>query len=619
MAKGTFTPEWQRAIVVLSAATVAVIIVTALYWARSIFIPVALAIFLAFVLAPVVSWFQRRGLGRTPAVILTVGLAVVLTAGTATVMAQQISGLLTEMAKPERAAAMKGKLIEIRTKLAGGESHVGQMFDDLADVLFPKRTQKEPMPVVIQSDAPPWMNQLEQYISPATEGLGQAAFAFILTVYMLLRREDLRNRMIRLLGHGQVTTTTKGIDDASKRISKYLLAQLMLNTAFGLVIVLGLLVIGVKYALLWGFLATVMRYIPYIGTWIGLIPPTLFAFALSDGPNWWLTPTLTLALFLGLEALCNNIFEPWLYGASMGLSEVAQLVAAGFWAFLWGPIGLILSGPLTVCLLVLGKYVSRFRFLEVLLGDEPALEPRVAFYQRLAARDQDEAADVALAAAKDSTPEAVYDAVVIPGLCLAKRDHATGELSEDSFRFALRAAREVAEEVAGVNAEEPAAAGDAADRVPVLLYPARDEADHVAVELLGRLLEPGRWEVRVLAVDTLVSELLAAIADVKPAAVVIGALPPGGLAHARYVVARVKARFPDLKVVVGRWGRGDDLSDEGAGPAGIAGADWVDDTVAETHKRLTEYHSVFAATPADSAPVDATGKTRTVGTAGASV
>src|SRR5262249_20839297 len=205
----------------------------------------------------------------------------------------------------------------------------------------------------------------------------------------------------------------------------------------------------VPYCILWGFIATLMRYVPYIGTWVGLIPPVLYSVAIA--PEWgggWGQPLAVLALFLGLEAICNNIVEPLVYGKSMGLSEVAQLVAAAFWMFLWGPIGLILSGPLTVCLLVLGRHVRQFEFFVVLLGDKPALEPQVAFYQRLAARDQDEAAEVAVEVAKETSPDQAFDTVVVPALCLARRDRDDGKLEPADLQFVVTAAREVAEEVA---------------------------------------------------------------------------------------------------------------------------------------------------------------------------
>jgi predicted PurR-regulated permease PerM len=610
MARGGYEPDWQRALIALSATVVGLAVIGVLYWARSIFIPLALAVFLAFVLSPAVAWVQRRGLGRTPAVLVVVAFAILLVGGIGAGVAQQMAALSNTL--PDRRDQILQKITTLKQWIAGnGESRLGDLVTDVLDVVNPKEKPtagQAPTPVVVESGTSPLMSRLEAAATPAIEVLGTAAFAFILTVYVLLRKEDLRNRMIRLLGHGKVTTTTKAVDDASKRISRFLLTQLVLNGAFGVVIAVGLLLIGLKYALLWAFVAFLMRYVPYVGTWIGLLPPTLYALAVSEGPHWYWQPVLVLALFGGLELICNNIFEPMLYGPSMGLSEVAQLLAAAVWAFLWGPIGLILSGPLTVCLLVLGKYVTRFKYLEVLLGDEPALEPRVAFYQRLAAHDHDEAATIALGELEKegATPEAVFDRVIVPALCLARRDHEDGDLSADDLRFVLRTAREVGEEVAAarrvvVDARESVAEED---RVRLLLCPARDEVDHVGVDLLSHLLEPERWEIEVAADEILASELLIRVEEFRPAAVVIGAAPPGGLAHTRYLVARIRSRFPDLRVVVGRWGRSEEFADPEQ--AAFPGADWVDDTLGETHKKLTEHHPVFAA-----------GKTAVVGTTGA--
>jgi predicted PurR-regulated permease PerM len=593
MAKGGYLPEWQRAVTAMSATVVAVAVVCVLYFARSILIPVALAVLMTFVLSPAVTWLHRRGLGRTPAVVVVGGAAVLLAAGVGAVVVQQLGGLSESL--PARKDAIIAKLNAAKTWVGGdGDSRFGQMIDEVTDVISPKpkpSADQPPTPVVVESPESSVWSRVLTVASPTLEVLGTVAFAFVLTVFMLLKKEDLRNRMIRLIGSGQVTHTTKAVDDASTRISRYLLTQLVLNTVFGVVIVVGLLILGVKYALLWGFLATLMRYVPYIGTWVGLVPPTLYSLAVSDG---WAQPLCVLALFGGLEILCNNVFEPLLYGPSMGVSEVAQLIAAGFWAFLWGPVGLILSGPLTVVLLVLGKYVSRLEFLAVLMSDEPALEPRVAFYQRLAARDQDEASAVALREAERTSPEAVFDTVIVPALCLAKRDHAAGDLSDADLAFAVRAVREVADEVAEARpAEKDEGANGPVTRVPVLLCPARDEVDRAAVELLAELLDPTRWEVHVAAVDALASELLATIAEVKPVAVVVGAVPPGGLSHGRYVVARIRRTFPGVKVLVGRWGRGDEFPDDATQPK-ITGADWVDDTLSETHRRLAHWHPVFA-------------------------
>lgn len=579
--------DWQRSLVTLAATVLTVVIIAVLYWARSIFIPVALAIFLAFVLYPPVAFLHRRGLGRTPAVVVMVGAVVLVAVGIGIGVTHQIVMLADTL--PDRKDAIKAKVATAKTWIVGdGNSRFGQLIDDVSAVIAP-RPQNQPT-VVVEPASPGLTTQMDTYISPAAEFLGQAAFTFILTVFMLIRREDLRNRMIRLLGDGKVTTTTKAVDDASQRISRYLLMQLMINTCFGLVISFGLFVLGVSYALLWGFIATLMRYVPYIGTWIGLIPPVLFSFATA--PAWgggWGQPIAVLALFIGLEVLCNNIFEPWLYGSSMGLSEVAQLVAAGFWAFLWGPIGLILSGPLTACLLVLGKHVRRFEFLDVLLGDTPALEPRVAFYQRLAARDQDEASDVALEAAKADGPDSALESVIVPALCLARRDLDDGDLDPADFRYVIRAAREVAEEMGELRGETVVAAEG--ERARVLVVPARDEAEHVAAEVFAGMLDQSRWEARVAGDETLASELVTMVGEFRPAVVVLVALPPGGLSHCRYLVGRLRAKCPEVRVVVGRWGSSEPETAESV--LGVKGAEGLDRSVSETRKRLNELHPVL--------------------------
>lgn len=584
--------DWQRALVALSATVVGGAVVAVLYLGRAIFIPVALAIFLAFVLTPVVTRLHRRGLGRTTAVIVTVSVVLLGSVGIGAVLVQQVAQLANTL--PDRRETIKHKIATAKQWIVGdgGESRFGQLIDDVSHIISPKPAEK-PQEVVLRDS--PWTAQADAYLSPAAEFIGQAAFTFILTVFILMKREDLRNRVIRLLGSGKVTTTTKAVDDASQRISKYLFSQLLVNSAYGAVITLGLLLLGVPYSVLWGFIATLMRYVPYIGTWIGLIPPTLFSFATA--PEWgngWGQPLAVLALFLSLEAFCNNVVEPKVYGQSMGLSEVAQLVSAAFWALLWGPIGLILSGPLTVCLLVLGRHVRRFEFLAVMLGDEPALDPKVAFYQRLAARDQDEAADVATEVAKESGPEAAFDEVIVPALCLARRDRDEGDLDPADLGFIVRAAHEIAEEVAGLH-EGPVAAPDE-ERTRVLICPARDEAEHVTAELLALTLDPSRWEVKIAGDETLASELIEMIAEFRPGVVVIATLPPGGLSHARYLVTRVRRRFPNVKLLVGRWGCEENGADE---RASVPSTDGVDRTLADTRKRLTELRPLLAAENAD--------------------
>jgi predicted PurR-regulated permease PerM len=457
-----------------------------------------------------------------------------------------------------------------------------------------------PTAVTLQPESPIWLARLPAFLSSLLESLGSLALALVLVVFMLLRREDLRNRLIRLVSNGQITVMTKALDDASRRISRFLLMQLIVNVTVGLAVGLGLLAIGVRYALLWGFLTAVFRYVPYVGVWIAALPPLILSLAMFEG---WVQPLLLLGLFLAIELTASNVVEPRLYGQTIGVSEVALLVAAALWAFLWGPIGLILSSPLTVCLVVLGKYVPQLKFLDVLLGDEPPLDPHVTFYQRLLARDQDEATQLILTQAKASSPEQVYDDFLVPALNYAKRDRERDDLTESDEQSVLQATREILEDLGErrdvvtqaeevVHAEER---GNASAPIPlrVLACPARDQADRLALEMLRQLLDPAKWAVEIAAVETMTADLVAQVAEQPPALVCIGALPPGGLAHTRYLCKKLRARFPNVKIVVGRWGLTGNV-EANREQLRDAGADLTATTILETRSQLTSLLSILA-------------------------
>jgi predicted PurR-regulated permease PerM/methanogenic corrinoid protein MtbC1 len=582
--------DWQRSLVILAATALTAALVAILYWTRSLLIPIAMAVFLTFVLSPLVTWLQHRGLGRTISVLLVMCVVLLGFVGVGGAIGHQVIKIAETL--PDRKEAIKEKLVSAKEWLSGNSGNrFGPLVDDLEEVIFPKR---EPQQVLVVEPATPSLTaQIQPYVSPSIEILGQSALTLILTVYMLIRREDLRNRMIRLLGDGRVTTTTKAVDEASRRISRYLLMQALINVTFGLMISLGLLLLGVQYVLLWGFIAAMMRYVPYIGTWIGLLPPVLFSFATA--PTWgggWGQPLTVLVLYVGLELVCANAVEPWLYGSSMGLSEVAQLVATAFWAYLWGPIGLILAGPLTTCLLVLGKYVRGAEFLEVILGDQPALEPRMAFYQRLTAHDQDEASEIAQSAAKASSLDDVLETVVIPALSLLRRDRDKGELDQTAFRYIIHAAREVVAELEEMRGPLPVEHQD--ERVRLLVCPARDEAEDVAAEILAATVESAKWEVRVAGNQMLASELVDMIEEFRPAVIALIALPPGGMSHCRYLVNRIRTKTDNVRIIVGRWSNNEEISPTESSD-GWKRVDGVDRNLSSTHKRLSDLYPVLLA------------------------
>src|SRR5262245_27185600 len=336
---------WQQAVFGFASLGVVLLLAGVLYWARAVFLPLAMASFLAYVLSPVVRYLKRAGLPRGPAVILTFAAAVCLSVATGWVLAQQITSLTLTL--PDHNERIVRRINSVKSLLATGEtSRLGHFFDEISSTVGSGRqpgASSGPTPVVIEPQTPAWASWMDRFVTPAAEFGVQAAFAAVLVVFILFRKEDLRDRLIRLIGDGRVAATTKALTDASERVSRYLLKQFILNAVFGVVVLVGLALIGIPYAPLWGFLAAVMRYVPYLGTWVGVIPPFLYAVATTD--SWW-QPISVLAVVLGLEVICNNFIEPVVYGASLGVSEVAQLVAAGFWSFLWGPIGLILSGPM---------------------------------------------------------------------------------------------------------------------------------------------------------------------------------------------------------------------------------------------------------------------------------
>lgn len=592
MAHELAPPGWQqnKALNALAGVAVVFFIAAALYWARVIFIPIALAIYFAFILTPPLVYLQRRGVPRVPAVMLVLAAALIAFAAVGLVVGRQMVELSRTL--PDHREKIERKVETIKTWVSANESNrFARLVNDVYDT-FAENRKPEPgktTTVVVESQ-PSWLARAQGVLTPAAEALGQAALTFVLLVFMLSRREDLRNRMIRLIGQGRLTTATKAVDETSRRVSRFLLVQFLINSTFGSLITVGLLIMQVPYAPLWGFIGFLMRYVPYVGSWIAVIPPTLFAFAVSDT---WAPPILVFVLFIGLELVTGNVAEPLLFGHSLGLSEVAQLVAAAFWAFLWGPVGLILSGPLTVCVLILGKYVPQWRFLSVLLGDEPVLSPRVAFFQRLAARDQDEAVEIVEKELSKRPAEEVLDDVLVPVLAIARRDASEGRLSDDDTRFMTNAVREAADDLIEV---KPGEAPSGETPVRVVIIPAKDAIDHTAAELFGRLLDPAHWEVEVAPANTLASEVLERVKKTDPAVVVIVALPPGGLTRARYLCKRLRAQAAGLKIVIGRWAASEDDS---AGWAHLktCGAEELAGSLAATRTFLQGWRAVLAAGP----------------------
>ena len=623
------TQQWQRSIVVMCRLWIAIAIIGAMYWAQAVFIPLALAMLFTLVLTPCVTALHRLGISRVPAVILVVALASSVLFGLGWVMTRQFVNLAVEL--PAYSESIKNKVRGIKEWAGGGSSgKVGKLITEVAGELgmadqplppgAPAAAGTEgaatskpsgkvamepsgdsnavidalaPAPqrprILVQQVSNSWLAQLSSAMGTVGDSLATFALAIVLTIFMLLSREDLRDRLIRLIGNGRLTATTRALDDAVQRISRFLLMQVVVNGSYGIALAAGLLVLGVEYALLWGLLAALLRYIPYLGAWIAATPPILLSLVMSEG---FMQPMFVIGWIVLIELVSNNVIEPLLYGRSMGVSTVALLASAAFWAFLWGPVGLVLSSPLTVCLVVLGKYVPQLEFIDILLGDEPALKPFQTLYQRLLARDADEAHEVALAQAQHLPPAELYDSLLVPAVSLFKHDLERGELDEQDEQYILTQLREIIDEL-GERTPAPTEPLDGVEPVRLLACPAHGEIDELALAMLRQQLDPRRWDLRVVGTEVLTGEVIDSVASQRVPLVCIASLAPGGLAQIRYLSKRLRGCHDDLKIVVGRWGaKADGPSIDGL--LRQAGADDVEHTVQDTLQRLNAQWSLVA-------------------------
>jgi predicted PurR-regulated permease PerM len=590
-----------------------VLVTACLYWAKAVLIPVALAILLTFLLNPVVSVVQRtRVLSRTPAVLLVVALVFSLVGGIGWTVTRQLTTLAYEL--PRYQENLKQKISDFRALGKGGViERLQTTIEEIAGELRkgtppPPEIQptgepskelhdepEKPVPVVVQGPSVFW--QLPLLLEPlATGGL-----VIVLVIFMLIQYADLRGRLVRLAGYGRLTIATKALDEAGQRISRYLLMQSVINGSFGFAVGLGLFLIGVPYALLWGFLAAVLRFIPYVGPVVSAILPSALSLAVFPG---WVQPFLVIGLILILELASNMVMEPLLYGQSAGVSEVALLVAVAFWTWLWGPVGLLLATPMTVCLGVLGKYIPQMEFIGVLLSDEVVMESSTNYYQRLVAKDQDEAAAVVDEYVKTHALEETYDEVLIPALNAAKRDYELGTLTEEDKKFIIQATRGIVEDL-GIRQQQPSASilptADSATQLStsttstrILGCPAHDEADELALLMFQQLLNPSRYRFEIISAEMLTAEVLSVVEQEHIGLICISALPPGPLAPTRYLCKRLRARFPECKILVGRWG----LSEDWDKPQTLlreAGADEVGMTLAETHRQVMQWSQLVSA------------------------
>ncbi len=552
----------------------AIAILVCLYFGREVFIPFALAVLISFLLSQPVSWLERLRLGRIASVFLVLTITYAAAGALIWAGAEQFSGILEKL--PEYQANIHRKIEKIRnpvasSKLSKAISSLKAMTSELSPntATYTKRKdleagglphQKlkpgttEPVPVEIvkpQENSGP-LGVLNT--SLVAHFLAALLAIAVLTLFMLLRRNDLRDRVFRLFGRGRINVVTTAMDDAEQRVSRYLLTQCVMNSAFGLFLGFGLFFLGVPYSLFWGVLGAILRFIPYVGTLVAGLCPFVVAFAVSSG---WKQPLITLALWGGVELVISSILEPWLYASRAGISSLAILLSAAFWTVLWGPIGLVLATPLTVCLVVLGRHVPQLEFLYILFGDEAVLPPEASFYQRMLTSNEDEAREILDDYLKEKPLVELYDSVLIPALSLIEHDRHNGTLDEDRQKFIFRATREIIEDLPE---ELPADGSNETPRsnISILCVPARDEADELVGLMLAQVLEWSGYAAQVVPAG-FVKDMLATVAREKPDVVFISALPPSTVSHARSICRRVRQKLPQTKPVVGLWGTRDEI------------------------------------------------------------
>jgi predicted PurR-regulated permease PerM len=540
------------------------VVIAGLYFAREVLIPFALALLLAFVLTPPVNRLRRWHFGPVPSVVSVVVLAIAILAVIGGLVTVQLTDLARQLPRYEQNIHRKLDSIRVSssstvTRLSRAIREIRQEWSGPAAPARASPDEQTPVPVEIQGGAFSLLDIVRNILGSLIHLLLLAAVVVVLVIFFLLEREDLRDRLIRLVGVGELNLTTRALDEAAGRVSRYLLAQLGLNTAYGLCAGIGLHFLHVPNPALWGVLAALFRYVPYLGIWIAATMPAAVALAVSPG---WLGPLAIFALYFGLDLLMYNFAEPFVYGSSTGLTPVSILVAAVFWTWLWGPLGLLLSTPLTVCLVVVGHHVPRLEYLRILLSDEPALSPDKRLYQRLLAGNEVEALRVAEEFLKDKPLEELYQQVILPALILAQRDRRRAKLGERRHRLVLESARALVAELAeradartarGSESGKPPEPDAAPARRPpdpgVLCLPADGGPDEIGALMLSSLLQQQGLSARTVSPAGLESRPIDELRQDETELCCVSVVPPGGDRDARRLCKTLRAGYPHLKIV----------------------------------------------------------------------
>lgn len=573
-------PRSRRSLLTEEPLILLVLVLAIAYFAREILIPLAIALTLNFLLAPAVIKLQRLRINRMIAVVLVAVMAFSIVGGVGWIVARQVIAVVNDL--PNYRNNIHDKLSALHAPTTGplgtAVSSVREIGAEISGETQPAappvpkqlRTRREreearlaaeqqPVPVRVIRPLQSSSQYLSQYAWPVLKPLGAMVLVVIFTLYMLLKREDLRNRLLLLAGIGQLNLMTQALNEAAGRISRYLIMNVLVNAGYGVIFGVGLYLLHVPNATLWGALMGILRMVPYAGTMIAGLAPVAFTLAVFNG--WW-HPLWVLLLFAGLELVIANFIEPHIYGKRTGISPFALVIMAVVWTLLWGWPGLIVSTPLTVCLIVMGRHIPQMRFLDILLGDDAELSPEAHFYERLLAMDQPEARQIAERFLEERDLVELYDEVMMPALILSEQDRYKGVLDEVHARWLYQSSIELVAELSDYkspNIKRPCEDQPTPDRIqPVVCIPADDHADEIAGTMFAQLLEQCGHKTLLLGAAALSPEIMARLAEDPGTIVCISAVPPFAFAQARRLAQTLREHLPENPLLVGLWGAGDD-------------------------------------------------------------
>jgi predicted PurR-regulated permease PerM len=574
-----------------------VLVVVVLYWAQAVLVPIGLAVLITFVLTPPVTWLERR-IGRAAAVLTVVVLVFTGLGLSGYGVYRQMLSLGESL--PGYRQNIREKIRDVRGAQSGASvEKLSRTLEQIkGDLGTPTRQPAgTPTKPVVVTTAPDGGISTIAWLGPFVGPLSTAGLVMTLVLFMLLDREGLRDRLVGLVGRGRVAITTKAMTEASQRVSRQLLLQTMVNVVYGTLALTGLYLLGVPYPLFWGALGAALRFIPYVGPVIAAVGPILLALAALPG---WARPAAVAGFYAALELFTNLVLETVLYAGAAGISEVALLVAVAFWTWLWGPLGLLMATPLTVCIIVIGKHVPGLEALGTLLSDAPALTAESSFYQRTLARDQAEASDVVERFLAEQPVDSLYDRLLLPALNFAERDRLAGRLSEDDEAAVIDTTREMLEALP----ESDGAPAESAAPLKVLGYPVNGLADELALEMLRRATRRLPVAFDIAGTKLLTAEMVNLVKAKAYDIVCVADLPPSAPSKSRYLVKKLRAALPELRLVVGRWSP-PELADDTLQPLTDAGASHVGTTILDTRKYLAEAAHLGA--PPESAKPDPDG------------